>query len=271
MSWCVIAVLAALSAAPADRTTTEDIGAVASPADQVSVPAWTYPRDVLYDNGPFVTHTGTGVGGADESWLQSSLLMSAYGFNHTADASQWVAEDFTVPTGRTWGIGSVTLFAYQTGAATAPSTMTAVHIQIWDDVPGTPSATLVYGDEVTNRLTSSEWTSCYRVPDTASGGNSQRPIMANTCELAPPAELGAGTYWIAWQSSGSLTSGPWVPPITIMGQTTTGNALQSTNGGVSYAPVVDFGTSTPQGLPFVLETDTPVERTTWGAVKALYR
>jgi hypothetical protein len=229
---------------------------------------------VLYDNGPFVTHAGTGVGGADESWLQSSLGMNTYGYSNVAGWFRWVAEDFTVPPDRTWSIETVTVYAYQTGAPTSPSTMTAVRILIWDGVPDSLSANLVYGDEETNRQTSSEWTSCYRTLDTASGTSSLRPIMASTCELSPPAELAAGTYWIAWQATGSLESGPWVPPIAIMGQTITGNALQSMDGGATYAALVENAVSTPQGLPFVLEgteTDTPVERTSWGAVKALFR
>lgn len=224
--------------------------------------------DVLHDNGPFVTHVGTGEGGADESLLQGSLGLTTYGFSHAVAVSHWVADDFAVPAGETWDIGTITFFAYQSYAPTSPSTMTTVHLQIWDDVPGTPAADLVYGDAVTNRLTSSEWASCYRVQ--ATNGGTARPIMVDTCELSPAAVLGEGTYWIAWQTGGTLTSGPWVPPITILGQTTTGNALQSADGGVTYAPLLDTGFA--QGLPFILEeTDTPVERASWGSVKALFR
>ncbi len=48
---------------------------------------------------------------------------------------------------------------------------------------------------------------------------------------------------------GSLTSGPWVPPVTILGQTTTGNALQFTS---VWAPAIDTGIGTQQGLPFLI-------------------
>ncbi len=40
--------------------------------------------------------------------------------------------------------------------------------------------------------------------------------------------LAQGTYWVQSATDGSLASGPWAPPITILGQTTTGNALQYT-------------------------------------------
>jgi hypothetical protein len=52
---------------------------------------------------------------------------------------------------------------------------------------------------------------------------------------------------------GPSYSGPWVPPITILGQTMTGNALQWTSSGDSWALAVDTGTGTQQGVPFVVE------------------
>jgi hypothetical protein len=65
--------------------------------------------------------------------------------------------------------------------------------------------------------------------------------------------LPAGTYWLAWQTDGTLASGPWAPPITIVGQTTTGNGLQSLAGTTTFAPANDGGTLTQQGFPFILE------------------
>ena len=50
---------------------------------------------------------------------------------------------------------------------------------------------------------------------------------------------------------------PWAPPIAILGQATTGNALQSLDGGVTYAALQDSGTLTDQGLPFVIYGATP--------------
>ena len=66
--------------------------------------------------------------------------------------------------------------------------------------------------------------------------------------------LAAGTYWLDWQVDGTLSSGPWAPPISILGQTTTGNGLQSVSGG-AFAPALDGGTGTQQGLPFQLLGD----------------
>jgi hypothetical protein len=93
------------------------------------------------------------------------------------------------------------------------------------------------------------WPNLYRVLDTALTNTDRPPmaVVANIGTLLPP-----GTYWIQWQLGGSASfSGPWVPPITILGQTTTGNALQNTSTG--WAALVDGGTATPQGLPFIID------------------
>ena len=76
-----------------------------------------------------------------------------------------------------------------------------------------------------------------------------RPIM--TAVGAVNTVLPAGTYWVDWQIGGTLASGPWIPPVTILGQTTTGNSLQFTTTG--WAALTDTGTLTPQGLPFIVE------------------
>jgi hypothetical protein len=85
----------------------------------------------------------------------------------------------------------------------------------------------------------------YRVLDTDLT-NADRPIMAvvgTVGTVLPP-----GTYWLDWQFNGTLSSGPWQPPISILGVTTTGNAMQYTSTG--WANLVDVG---PQGLPFIID------------------
>ncbi|MBM3307318.1 MAG: hypothetical protein FJY74_03245 [Candidatus Eisenbacteria bacterium] len=227
------------------------------------------PASVLHDNGPVVNSPATGYGGADESRCQdTSLGMNTLGFNHQTTGVFVIADDFEVPTCG-WTVSAVLFFAYQTNAPTSPSTITEVRFEIFDDVPGSPGADVVYGDLTTNRLTSSEWLQCYRVYETTSGNNA-RPIMLNRCDLPTPVTLGPGVYWIAWKSGGSLASGPFAPPISITGETTTGNALQF-NGSV-WAQAADGVTHTQQGFPFLLEgAPSPVEPTTWGSVKAMFR
>ena len=201
---------------------------------------------VLWDNGPLVNSPGTGAGGADESMLQnSSLGMSTYGFGHQKLNGYRVADDFTV-SGAGWHIGSITFFAYQTGSDTT-STLTEINYNIWDGSPDDAGSSIVFSDTVTLTAgVNTIWSNIYRVMEITSGDTS-RPIMENT--VNPGIFLPPGIYWLDWQADGSLVSGPWVPPITINGQATTGNALQYTT---SWAAVIDSGTGTQQGLPFII-------------------
>jgi hypothetical protein len=105
----------------------------------------------------------------------------------------------------------------------------------------------VFGDLTTNRMTGTTWSNIYRVTQTTMTATN-RPIMVNTVSCGT--HLAPGTYWLDWTTSGSLGSGPWAPPITILGQTTTGNAMQYTTG---WAAAMDTGTLTQQGLPFTID------------------
>jgi len=200
---------------------------------------------LLYDNGPLVNSAGTGVGGADESVLQNvSLAMNTLGAGHQFSAGNRIADDFVIPPGETWAIGEIEFFAYQTNSPTT-STMTGVYLQIWDGSPDNVASTVIWGDTTTNILNGTTWTNIYRVAEDTTGTASNRPIMVQTALVNTT--LGEGTYWLDWMTDGTLSSGPWAPPITITGQTTTGNALQWTG---AWAPLNDTGTSTQQGFPF---------------------
>jgi hypothetical protein len=214
------------------------------------------PEVVLYDNGPLVTNPGGGAGGADLSALQVSLGMNTLGAGHQFSLGYSMADDFTVTDAAGWQIDDITFFAYQTNSTTT-STITGVYVAIWD---GDPSAggTVVFGDQTTNRLVTTGWSNIYRASDTTPT-STVRPIMENVATVNTV--LAQGTYWVQWSSDGSLSSGPWAPPISILGQTTTGNALQYTT---SWAPFLDSGTSTPQGLPFIINGSVvPVELQTF--------
>lgn len=241
--------LAFVLAAPAALAQNADIAAPSNGATPMALAPFSAPSalagSVLYDNGPLVNSPATGASGADESVLQGNLGLGFYGFGHQILNDNRMAEDFTVPAGG-WDIDEMVFYAYQTGSSTT-STMTDVYVQIWDGAPNDPASSVVWGDLTTNRLTSSNWTGAYRVTDTSSG-NADRPIMANT--VAVDVTLAAGTYWVVWQTGGTLGSGPWAPPVTITGQTTTGNALQYTSDSGSWAPALD--NTFAQGLPFLV-------------------
>lgn len=217
------------------------------------------PQDVLWDNGPLVTHPGGGAGGADASALQVALGMSTYGFGHQVSLSNRMADDFTISSPMGWQVDQITFFAYQTNAPVT-STITGVYYQIWDGPPDNPGSSVVVGDLYTNRLLTSTWTNIYRVRDD-NLVNTDRSIFADTASVG--VILLPGTYWIDWMMDGSLSSGPWAPPITILGQTTTGDALQYTTSSGAWNSAVDSGGTTPQGMPFVIEGSIiqPVEIT----------
>jgi hypothetical protein len=203
---------------------------------------------LLWDSGPLANSPGTGAGGADESMLQSlSLGMNTIGWGHQASDGLRIADDFTISDPSGWDIETITVFAYQTGSSTT-SPITAVNLRIWDGPPEDPGSSVVFGDTTTNRLAATTWSNIYRVSESSSGDTS-RPVMANT--LNASIHLEPGTYWLDWQADGSVSySGPWAPPITINGETTTGNALQYSSG--SWSPILDSGTSTPQGFPVLI-------------------
>ncbi len=266
-SFAVLFALAVL-AAPVFADLAVDTEAVTGFIAPNGGPVWTPSRDVLYDNGPFVTHPGGGYGGANASVVQTALGMSVYGFNFNHTIPYRFADDFVVPTGCTWTINQVTFFGYQTGSSTT-STFTGAYFEILDDAP--PGGTVIYGDQVTNRLVTTAWSGCYRVLDTAMM-DTNRPIMANVCAFSPPLVLSAGWYWIAYDHTGTLASGPWGNPIVFLGQTTTGDALQYASG--LWQQLIDTGSGAPQGVPFILEGSggiSPVESSTWGQVKALFQ
>jgi hypothetical protein len=206
--------------------------------------------NLLYDNGPLINNPGGGVGGADESVLQNtSLGMTTLGFGHQFLSNNRMADDFVVDSPFGWTIDSLVFYAYQTFSGTT-STMTGVYYQIWDGPPNDPGSTVIFGDLTTNRMVATSWTNIYRVSELTSGGNTDRPVMKNTASAG--VTLDAGTYWIDWFTNGSLGSGPWAPPITINGQTTTGNGLQFLGSTGIWGAANDGGTLTQQGLPFLV-------------------
>lgn len=206
---------------------------------------------VIWDNGPLVTHPGGGYSGNDLSVLQTSLGLNTDGFGHSHATPNRVTEEFTLSGPEDWTIESLTFFAYQTSTYTYPpaSTLTGVYVRILDGPPNNPASNLVFGDTATNRMTSTSWTNIYRAIDTNSS-DATRPIMA--ANVAVGISLSPGTYWIDWSVSGSVSSGPWAPPITILGQTVTGNAMQTTDNGTTWEPALDTGAGTQQGLPFLV-------------------
>lgn len=255
----LVVLLFTVPALASDRTETIYDGLKETYYPAVPGPVFDGGRDILWDNGPLESQPGLSI-------LDTTLGMGTYGFGHQVSYGNMISDEFVIPAGHTWEIYDITFFAYQTGSPTYPSTITGVYVTIYDGPPNA-GGTLIWGDMSINVLATTVWTGLYRVTDSDLLGTS-RPIMANRCSMN--LTLGAGEYWIVWQSDGSLSSGPWAPPITIPGVIGTGNALQYTTSSGAWAPVLDVE---QQGFPFIIEGvhPSPVEETTWAAVKALFR
>ncbi len=193
----------------------------------------------LYDNGPLVTHPGSGCSGGDASALQTALTNNIYGYGWTGAFR--LSDDFVVPAGQTWNVTGFEFFAYLTNA-TAPS-YTTVTIEIWNGAPGSGGASVIAGNTTTNRLAPpATFTNTYRPLDT-SLGDCFRRVQRLQCNLA--ATLPAGTYWITF---GGGPSG-FMPPVTLLGQPGKpgGNGMQFN---AAWAPILDAGVG--QDLPFLV-------------------
>ncbi|MFO7680897.1 MAG: choice-of-anchor J domain-containing protein, partial [Chloroflexota bacterium] len=223
--------------------------------DTVSFDSSYVPPTVLYDNGPFITSFGDGPAGSDVSLLQNvSLGLTTLGagvqFLDPGPHNR-IADEFEVTTPGGWTVNNVVFYGYQTGSTTT-SSFTGVNYRIWDGPPNDPNSNIVFGDTATNRFEYTAWAGAYRYAENAIG-NTTRPVMQIVGESG--IHLMPGTYWLDWQLAGTIASGPWQPPITIIGQNTTGNAMQMLAAG--WTPFVDGGAGTPaQGAPFQLWGET---------------
>ncbi len=253
----VVVLLALVSVSVAGATPlyppTDDgpTGSTAQSAPGPFSPSPINPDAVLWDNGPLVNSPGTGPGGSDESVAMNITYgLTSRGSNVSALANAQIADNFTVADSGGWNITGITFFIYMGGGPpTTPSPFTAINFQIWDGPPDDAGSTVVYGDTITNRLSSTTWANMYRRLE-FEPQDTTRPVFY--LQSADSFTLPAGDYWLDWEADGdALYSGPWQPPVTIDGQTSTGNAKQFF--GDAWQEVLDSGLGTPLGVPFVIE------------------
>jgi hypothetical protein len=205
---------------------------------------------VLFNQGELISHPGQGLNGDDVSAITTGGTL--YGFGAQANLFNWMGDDFTVPPGQQWRIDSIRFFSYQTGSSTT-STITASHVAIWNGRVDSAGVTLNSGDTVTNRMARTYYSRIYRTTGTPPfNTQTTRPIMCVTDTIN--VILNPGYYWLQVGFRGTLSSGPWAPPRTILNQLETGNSKQKLAG--VWGPGLD-GT-TPQGLPFIIYGDNLV-------------
>jgi hypothetical protein len=197
-------------------------------------------ENILFNNGPLVTNPAVGCNGGDASAITSPNTV--FGFAANKATFFYVADDFT--SNATWTIDSLKFFSYQTVTGGSGVTINGIFVRIWNGAPNA-GGTVVWGDTTTNRLAVTRLTNIYRVTATTLT-NCDRRIQEVVA--AVNVTLPAGTYWVEWGFTGTATSGPWQPPVTIANQPVTGNALQ--RNGTTWSALLD-GTNA-QGVPFIV-------------------
>ena len=220
----------------------------------------------LYSNGGFVSGIGNGFGGADTSELQVISVgpplqtLTAYGLHWKQSEASSLADDFTVPSSKIWSLSTLKWYGYQTGAPPGPtSSITDIHLRVWDNRPDLPGATVLYGDTTTNRLLGSTFTNAYRVR----GGlltNNLRPVFELQIDLSWLPALSAGTYWLDITSAGDgALQGAWAVPTSPW--LATNNSAQFHDVYGEWRPTDSGIGRAPCDFPFQLtgtETNTPV-------------
>lgn len=224
-----------------NRQTQEDARKI---GEKVELPLQTVEFDhseaVLFDNGPLVSLPGGGCSGGDASILDGTLGHTTFGYGCQQTAGNSMADDFT--SSAAWNIDSIKFFTYQTSATSV--TINGVFVQIYNGNPSS-GGTVVWGDLTTNRLIRAGFSNIYRAQNTTPTDCARR-IQEAVANIG--INLPAGQYWVEVTLTGTSSSGPWVPPVTIAGTGVTGDAWQKTTAG--WAQILN-GTDL-QGMPFIV-------------------
>lgn len=206
----------------------------------------------LYNNAIPAGLTGEGLitGNRPAGGFYSELQggNTSAGFNANGNPFR-VADDITVPAPG-WIVNMVKVFTYQTASTniTAP-TITGGALEIR---AGSPTGTVV----ASGTFQSAALTEIWRI--FANQPNDQRRVQIVNFSF-PNVTLNPGTYWITYNLSGSLASGPWIPTLTRIGQPSTPGANAQQFNGTAWATIVDSGSQQPQDLPFWIDGEVVPE------------
>ncbi len=204
---------------------------------------WQPSEAVLYDNGPFETTAG-------ESLLENVTLgLTTLGAAAQGASGNAVADDFTVGDANGWAVTQVTGFTYQSFSPNV-STVTEVNVRIYDGDPNA-GGTVVF-DGSGGCLSATTETNVFRYAESA-GFNMDRAIFSATCAVGM--DLPAGGYWAEFGFVGSGASGPWAPPVTILGTSPVPGANAQQFFGGAWQNIVDGGNGDALAVPFIVEGD----------------
>lgn len=212
--------------------------------------SWDVPNSskssLIFSNGSIITHPGEGFNGADVSAMTDGATTIGFIGNHELNYS--IADDFTL-TGTTQ-IDSIQFYTIQILVPEpAPNAnVKEVFIQIYDAAPNA-GGQVIWGDMVTDRKKDVIFPNIYRVPGDNLQHN-QSPVMRTTAEIGT--SLNAGTYWLEVSVTSIINANPpqnariILPPVTIVGEPNTGNALWKKNG--VWQDMIDAGNNGHGGL-----------------------
>ena len=201
--------------------------------------------------------TDVGYGGAPASCKANGTTYNAVNMDRRLGI--WVADVFDVPAGATWIFDTVIVYGYQNGSSLS-SPFISCNLQIYNGIPGA-GGTVVWGDTLTNVLSSSDFTGIYKV-DTFSSDNgllsNQRPIMYLKLYLYQAPHLTAGRYWLAWSAScANTSSSPGTPYKVLPGRINpTGQMAMRKLAGTSWNYLIDNGDSI--GLNMIIKASPTV-------------
>jgi hypothetical protein len=203
----------------------------------VSTTALAQTGPLLFDNGPFITGTGNGFGGADTSSTEAGTAVSL-GFKENGTSPLRVADDFSLTGGGGAGqkLSSLDFYGVQSQSSnfTTHVQFGALYIAIYDTNPST-GGVIIAGDFTTNRLQSSTWTGAYRCSSGTTSAilfSQARPIIRLTADMSWAPRLRDGSYWIVVSAVGdvALSTNPNPQTILVTPRPPTANGIQLFNG-----------------------------------------
>jgi len=191
----------------------------------------------LYDNGPLITNANAPTGPAFSVLQPGDTL---FGIGAQVINNNQAGDDFTVPAGG-WNITAIDFFTYQTGGNSGTTSITGINLTVYRGLTGDTSnpVTTFNGAQASSTFVA------YRA--VANLGDTARPIWRVRAPIANVA-LAAGGHWVAVNYTGTLTAGPWQPPVTPVAAAP--NWVQNI-AGAGWLPPQLNGTHTDD-MPFVL-------------------
>ncbi len=226
----------------------------ADPANPALNPAATASNGTPSPNGGFWSEVP-----APSAFESNALAGVACSTDSTGGVR--LADNFIVPSGQSWDLQEVWLYAYQPDWSTTASPIASATLRIWYGQPGSQSASLVWGNTSTDTLITTTATTTYRifttdVPPLFTPPDTTRRLFQ--VRLAATTTLTPGEYWLDWQLT-PTTPGAWLfaAPVTIADTRSQPgwNAVQFADG--LWTGVIDTGRPTqspdaPTDLAFIV-------------------